>query len=107
MQILQVEMHEYFPIPESRKNRSGNSFVSEHALISDLTSKEQDSLTELSYDDSLKLVFTRKHVAKFWLHIHSGYPELYDKVVKYLVPSPTTYICETGLPELVTVKSKY
>jgi hypothetical protein len=104
MQIIQVQMHEYFPIPESRYNRIRNLFVSaDHVLITDLISKEQDSLTELPCDSSLKLVFTQKLLAKFWLHIHSEYPELYDKSVKYLMPFPTTYVCESGFSALVTM----
>lgn len=59
--------------------------------------------TEVSCDNSLKLVFIQKHLAKSWLHIRSGYPELYDKVVKCMMPFPTMYICETGFSGLITV----
>jgi hypothetical protein len=74
------------------------------ATLTDLATKVQDSLRELSCDSSLKIVFTQKH---FLLHAHSEYPELSDKAVKYLMPFPTTYIYESGFLALIALKSKY
>jgi hypothetical protein len=100
LHILQVQLCEYFPVPESRYDRISNPFVTaDNALLTDLTSKEQDSPIELSCDRHLKLVFTQKHLTDFWLHSRCECPELSDKAVKYLMPD--------GFFALVALNSKY
>jgi hypothetical protein len=51
----------------------------DNAVLIDLTSKGQDSLTKLSCDNS------SKYLAKFRLHALSEYPGLYDMGVYYLI----------------------
>jgi hypothetical protein len=79
----------------------------DNTVFTHLISKEQDSLILLWYDNSLKLVFTQKHPPDFWLHTYSEYPELSDKVVKYLMPFPTTYVSESAFSVLAALTSKY
>jgi hypothetical protein len=65
-------------------------------MLTDLMSKELDSLIEFSCDIPVRLVFTQKHLANLWLHILCECPNLSSKAVKYLIPSPITYCDMTG-----------
>jgi hypothetical protein len=78
----------------------------DNAIFKDLP-KKKDSLTELPCDNSLKLVFTQKYLTNFWLHSPSEYPELSSKAVKYLMPFPTTHVCEGVFSVLVALKLRY
>lgn len=75
--------------------------------IAGLSSREQDSLVELSCDTALKLIFTQKYLAHFWMHVYPEYIDLSNKALLFLMPFTTTYLCETGFSALVALKTKY
>lgn len=68
LQSLQVELHKYFPVPDSKYNWINNPFADTcNVTISELTSKEEDSLLELCCDGILKAVFVENNLMDFWL----------------------------------------
>ena len=73
----------------------------------DFTVGEQESLIELSCDETLKSAFRRQSLINFWIKQHSEYPALSDKAVRVLIPFATTYICEKGFSSLACIKTKY
>uniref|UniRef100_A0AAR2INL2 DUF4371 domain-containing protein n=1 Tax=Pygocentrus nattereri TaxID=42514 RepID=A0AAR2INL2_PYGNA len=95
LQSLKMQLRDYFPALDA------------HFTIASLSASDQDSLIDLSCDSALKLIFSQKSLVNFWLHVRSEYPDLSDKAVRFLMPFPTTYLCETGFSMLVVLKTKY
>ncbi|XP_062294532.1 zinc finger BED domain-containing protein 5-like [Scomber scombrus] len=104
---LKTQLREYFPALDAQCSWIENPFEVQDEALAVLSAKEQDGPLDLSYDTALKLVFLHKHLINFWLHVASEYPDLADKAVRYLMPFPTTYLCESGFSALVAVKTKY
>lgn len=105
---LRTKLREYFPIPDVQCSWIENPFASHSdEALAGLSAKEQDNLVDLSCDSALKLAFSQKHLTNFWLHVASEYPELSNRAVRFLMPFPTTYLCETGFSALVALKTKY
>uniref|UniRef100_A0AAR2KEL9 DUF4371 domain-containing protein n=1 Tax=Pygocentrus nattereri TaxID=42514 RepID=A0AAR2KEL9_PYGNA len=92
LQSLKMQLRDYFPALDAHFSWIENPF---------------DSLIDLSCDSALKLIFSQKSLVNFWLHVRSEYPDLSDKAVRFLMPFPTTYLCETGFSMLVVLKTKY
>jgi hypothetical protein len=60
LQSLHVQLHEYFPLPESKYDGLRNPLLSiDNVILTDLTSKVNENLLEISCDNSLKLVSTQ------------------------------------------------
>lgn len=109
LQSLKTQLRNYFPIPDVQRSWIENPFAShsDEALAA-LSAKEQDSFVDLSSDTALlKLVFSQKHLTNVWLHVASEYPDLSDRAVRFLMPFPTTYLCETGFSALSALKTTY
>lgn len=108
LQGLKSQLRDYFPSPDAQVAWMENPFANlcEGAVIS-LSAKEHDSLIDMSCDSALKLTFSQKTLTDFWIHTFSEYPDLSDKALKFLMPFPTTYLCEAGFSVLVALKTKY
>lgn len=74
---------------------------------SEFTSTEEESLIELSCDNSLKTKFSSIDLTKFWISIKDEYPLLSDKAQRILIPFSTSYLCEAGFSAVAVIKSKY
>ncbi|KAK7901480.1 hypothetical protein WMY93_018249 [Mugilogobius chulae] len=107
LQALGRQLRKYFPALDSHHNWIQNPFVTLGQDIAGLTSRERDSLVELSCDSSLKLIFTQMHLVHFWMHVYAEYMDLGSKALRFLMPFTTTYLCETGFSSLVALKTKY
>ena len=98
----------YFPPPNSDYNWIRDPFNCENIHeIKTLTILEQDKLTELSCDTSVKLAFKDNCLPDFWLLLNNIYPELSEKATKYLLPFCTTYLCEKSFSMMTYIKNKY
>lgn len=73
---------------------------------SEFISTEEESLIELSCDNSLKTKFSSMDLTKFWIPIKDEYPLLSDKTQRILIPF-STYLCEAGFSAVAVIKSKY
>ncbi|CAL9700336.1 unnamed protein product [Knipowitschia caucasica] len=107
LQALGTQLRKYFPAQDDMNNWIENPFVIQAQDAAGLSSREQDSLVELSCDSSLKLEFTQTHLVRFWILVFKEYPHLADKAIRFLMPFSTTYLCETGFSSLVALKTKY
>ena len=108
LKTLKMQLREYFPVLSKQHSWIQNPFAPQNEdAIAGLSSREQDSLVELSCDTALKLIFTQKHLAHFWMHVYPEYTDLSNKASKFLMPFTTTYLCETGFSALLALKTKY
>lgn len=64
-------------------------------LPKDFTVGEQESLVELSWDETLKSAF-RRQLLLDWKQQHREYPALKDKPVHFFLPFATIYLCDKG-----------
>lgn len=69
--------------------------------------REQEELTDINSDRTLKLLFQEKDITEFWLSIKSEYPTLSNAAMNILLPFASTYLCEAGFSALLYIKSKY
>uniref|UniRef100_A0AAR2IY92 DUF4371 domain-containing protein n=1 Tax=Pygocentrus nattereri TaxID=42514 RepID=A0AAR2IY92_PYGNA len=87
LQSLKMQLRDYFPALDVHFSWIENPFVDIcQGAIASLGASEQDSLIDLYCDK---------------------YPDLSDKAVRFLMPFPTTYLCESGFSMLVVLKTKY
>ncbi|XP_026093452.1 zinc finger BED domain-containing protein 5-like [Carassius auratus] len=108
LQGLKSQLRDYFPSPDAQVAWMENPFANLcEGAVTSLSAKEHDSLIDMSCDSALKLTFSQKTLTDFWIHTFSEYPDLSDKALKFLMPFPTTYLCEAGFSALVALKTKY
>lgn len=63
-----------------------------HMASGDLTAVEQESLIELSCEETLKASFKEHTLMDFWIKQCTEYPVLSDKAVRTLLPFATIYL---------------
>ncbi|XP_057184698.1 zinc finger BED domain-containing protein 5 [Triplophysa rosa] len=108
LQGLKSQLRDYFPSLDVQVTWMENPFANLcEGSVTSLSAKEHDSLIDLSCDSALKLTFSQKSLTDFWIHTLSEYPDLSDKALRFLMPFPTTYLCEAGFSALVALKTKY
>lgn len=75
--------------------------------VTNITTKANEELIDLTEDSTLKANFDRKNALMFWISVQQTYPHLFEEAVKLLLPFTTSYLCETGFSEMVAIKNKY
>lgn len=103
MQGLKINFRDYFPPYDANNKWIRDPF---YVDVKGLTAKEENSLVELSCDASLRSRFSSYDLSDFWLLLKNEFPELATKALTYLMPFPTTYLCEQAFSQLVYIKSK-
>ena len=94
---LRQQFRDYYPVSTEDNNWMRNPFTVEVIeLPGDFSIGEQESLLELSCDETLKSDFKRISLLDFWIQRHGEYPVLSDKATRFLLPFATTYLCEKG-----------
>ncbi|XP_034069815.1 zinc finger BED domain-containing protein 5-like [Gymnodraco acuticeps] len=105
---LRQQFRQYFPVMTEDNSWMRSPFSMEASgLPSNLTVAEQESLIQLSCDETLKPAFRKQSLVDFWIKQHREYPALSDKAVRFLLPFATTYLCEKGFSSLAVIKTKY
>ncbi|CAM2095673.1 unnamed protein product [Caretta caretta] len=107
LKTLQKDLRKYFPEPDSTFEWIRNPLIiNVQTLPNNLCASEEEELLELASDSFLKTKFEQNTLTSFWLGVTSEYLALLDKAVKYLLPFPTSYLCEIGFSALVGIKTK-
>lgn len=106
---LSDELKRYFPdIDNAKDGWIRNPFaVTNESINSSLSIKQQESLLEMSVDQTLQADLKRMSLIDFWAARQAEYSELSRKAVNFLLPFATTYLCESGFSHLVMIKTKY
>ena len=66
----------------------------------------KDDLVELRAMQMLRNDFNSKNVADFWRSLTHAYPRLVKRAMVALLPSATSYLCESGFSALLAIKTK-
>ena len=104
---LHQGLRDYFPEQDGSFEWIRDPFnVSTQTVANNLSNAEEEQLLELAADDFSKLKFHQNTLPSFWLRMHSEYPSVSQKAVKYLLPFPTSYLCEVAFSALVGIKHK-
>ncbi len=94
---LHQGLRDYFPEQDGSFEWIRDPFnVSTQTVANNLSNAEEEQLLELASDGFSKLQFQQNTLPSFWLRIHSEYPSVSQKAVKYLLPFPTSYLCEVA-----------
>ena len=64
------------------------------------------TLIELKKDISLNLLYKKKSLIQFWIHIRKEYPHLFTIAIQHLLPFASTYLCEKGFSTMVNIQTK-
>ena len=70
-----------------------------------LTQKEEEELTHILHDRTLKLKHCELSLDSFWISVENGYTSIAQKALKILLLYSTTYLCEQGFSALKTIKN--
>lgn len=72
-------------------------FVSKPGKLT-LSMLEKDQLHEITNNGCLKSMSeATSNLRMFWIKVKEEYLEIVQKVLKCLLPFPTSYLCEAGL----------
>ena len=87
---LSNEFERHFP--SSKDPRRTNEWIRNPFLNipNHLSVQEEDQLIEIANDGGLKSVFEQTSLPGFWIKTKAEYPEIAVKVLKTLLPFPTT-----------------
>ena len=69
------------------------------------TLREEEELTDIRHDRTLKLEHRDSSLDSFWVSIENEYPTIAIKAIKILLLFSTTYLCELGFSSLTNIKS--
>ena len=73
--------------------------------VEEIPDELQEQFLELINDSSMKDEFRDKSVEDFWVLAHNIYPATSNAKLRILVPFSSTYLCESGFPAMLTIKS--
>ena len=76
-------------------------------MTTGISTKADEELIDLSEDSSLKMNFSTKKLAQFWLSLQPLYPLISAEALKALMPFSSSYKCESGFSTMVGIKSKF
>ncbi|CAM4388086.1 unnamed protein product [Caretta caretta] len=106
LESLRTDLCKYFLEQDGIFEWIRNPFIINVQTLPNNLSASEEQLLELASDSFLKTKFEQNTLTSFWLGVSSEYPALSGKAVKYLLPFPTSYLCEIGFCALVGIKTK-
>ena len=68
------------------------------------TLREEEELTDIRHDRTLKLKYRDSSLESFWVSIENEYPSIAIKAIKILLLFSTTYLCELGFSSLINIE---
>lgn len=97
----------YFPKIEGEIQWIRNPFEEDYLKKLKISSSEEDSLIELSCDQTLKSFFKTTPLVPFWINVRQEYPAIAKIALRHLMGFSTTYLCERAFSTLLFLKNKY
>ena len=79
----------------------------QNAILTEISTKAEEELIDISEDTSLKLKFSRNNLIKFWLSAQQKCQTLSTEALKVLLPFSSSYLCEVGFSAMVGIKNKH
>lgn len=107
LESLQEGLKNYFP--DLNKNIEWIRYpfnINTKSMPEGLSHAEEEQLLELVSDGFLKNKYKECTLTSFWLQMQHVYPVLTEKVLKYILPFPASYLCEVAFSAFVDIKSK-
>nr|ABF20543.1 transposase [Aedes aegypti] len=109
LKSLKEKFGEYFDgeMKKTEKNLWIVDPFNQNEASTNISTKADEELIDLSENSTLKINYDRKNILRFWISVRHMYPCLYEEAVKFLLPFTTSYLCEAGFSEMVAIKTKY
>ncbi|GFX24836.1 SCAN domain-containing protein 3 [Trichonephila clavipes] len=107
LSLILKEFERYFPTtkdPRTDKEWIYDPFVNKSGEYS--MSVQEDQLLEIVNDCGLKAAFETTTLPVFWNKVMAEYPKIATTALKFLLPFPTTYLCEAGFSAVTATKTK-
>jgi hypothetical protein len=107
LESLTENLDQYFPSLSSEMYVwVRNPFVEFSPNSQNLLSLQEEELTELQCNRTLKIKFNEVSPNVFWISIRKEYPVISAKVVNIFLQFSTSYFCEQAFSCLTNIKSK-
>ncbi|XP_066969189.1 protein FAM200C-like [Macrobrachium rosenbergii] len=104
LQNLGQEFSRYFPGLESIDlSFIADPFNTEPDSVPD---PDQDEYLEMKFDSGVECLQKDISVQEFWAQISASYRRIDKRALKTLLPSSSTYLCESGFSVLLQIKTK-
>ena len=105
---LSEKLHKYFPsLSSDMYDWVRNPFTEFSPSTENLLSlQEEEELSELQCDRTLKMKFNEVLLDKFWISAKREYPVISVKALNVLLQFSTSYLCEQAFSCLTIIKSK-
>ena len=105
---LSEKLDKYFPsLSSNTYDWVRNPFTEFSPSTENLLSlQEEEELSELQCDRTLKMKFNEVSLDKFWITAKQEYPVISVKAVNVLLQFSTSYLCEQAFSCLTVIKSK-
>lgn len=107
LESLEKNIEKYFPnICVENYDWLRNPFIPDPSNKLQLSLCEEEELTDIRNDRTLKLKYMEMSLQTFWISIEDEFPHLAKKAQKILLQFSTSYLCELGFSTLTNIKSK-
>lgn len=107
LESLEKNIEKYFPnICVENYDWLRNPFIPDPSNKQQLSLREEEELTDIRNDRTLKLKYMEMSLQTFWISIEDEFPHLAKKAQKILLQFSTSYLCELGFSTLTNIKSK-
>jgi hypothetical protein len=104
---LEVQLCKYFPsLTTSLYDWVRNPFSEMVLKPENLNLQEEEELTELQCDRTLRMKFMDTPLDQFWIMIKEEYSSVSEKALNILLQFSTSYMCEQAFSCITTMKSK-
>ena len=104
---LSEKLHKYFPsLSSDMYDWVRNPFTEFSPSTENLLSLQEEELSELQCDRTLKTKFNEVLLDKFWISAKREYPVISVKALNVLLQFSTSYLCEQAFSCLTIIKSK-
>lgn len=103
---LKDRFKKYFSVDDSAKyDWIRDPFVATPPAT--FSTAEEEQYIEMTSESTMRLQFTSKTMAGFWIGVEKEYPLIGQRAVGILLPFATSYLCEIGFSAVAAIKTKY